>query len=174
MSSLLAGNHGKHAVSLWPPETHATDECQLQRTSPQHGHGKSGVTGAVAGGSLLRGGTEPSFSQTEPSAPEMQVISILKEDLCVVRRADNVASYLLLTSALASAAAGPAQCPLSHSQGASGWPGKGEFVSYSYHGDFETTVLWRQDNRQQKSAAWSYQRRKGMLERLPATAATRH
>lgn len=31
----------------------------------------------------------------------MQVISILKEDLCVVGMPDNVASYLLLTSALA-------------------------------------------------------------------------
>lgn len=134
---------------------------------------RAGVTGAVAGGSPLRGGTEPSFSQTELPAPEMQVISILKEDLCMVRRADNVVSYLSLTSALASAAAGPARWPLSHSQGASGWPGKGEFVSYSYHGDFETAVLWRQDNRQQKSAAWSYRRRKGMLERLPAAAVTR-
>lgn len=108
---------------------------------------------SAAGLSLLRGGTEPSFSQTELAAPEMQVISILKEDLCVARRADNVVSYLLLTPALASATAGPARCPLSHSQGASGWPGKGEFALYSCHGDFETATLQRQDNRQQKSAA---------------------
>lgn len=108
---------------------------------------------SAAGLSLLRGGTEPSFSQTELAAPEMQVISILKEDLCVARRADNVVSYLLLTPALASATAGPARWPLSHSQGASGWPGKGEFALYSCHGDFETATLQRQDNRQQKSAA---------------------
>lgn len=114
---------------------------------------RAGVTEAMAGGSLLREGTETSFSQTEPYAPEMQVISIFKEDLCVARRADNIASYLLLTSALALAAARPALCPLSHSQGASGCLGKGEFVSYSYHSNFETSALWSQDNRQQKSAA---------------------
>lgn len=100
----------------------------------------------------------------------MQVISILKEDLCIASRADNVASYLLLTPALAPAAA---RCPLSESQGASGWLGKGEFVTYSYHGDFETAALWRQDNGQQKSTAWSYWRGKEMLQGLAATAATR-
>lgn len=133
---------GKCTVSLQPPSL---------PPRPTQGTGASssiclhnvptlivGITEGMARGSLLRAGTEPSFSQNEPSTPEIQVISILKEDLCVVGRTDNVASYLLLTSALASAAVGPARCPLSYSQGASGCLGKGEFVSYSYHGDFES------------------------------------
>lgn len=142
---------------------------QHQHPAVLDGHGKGGGDGAVAGGSAKRGNRAP-FSQIRPSAPEMQVISILKEDLCIASRADNVASYLLLTSALAPAAA---RCPLSESQGASGWPAKGEFVTYSYHGDFETTALWRQDNGQQKSAAWSYWRGKETLQSFAAAAATR-
>lgn len=131
---------------------------QHQHTAVLDGHSEGGGDGAVAGGSVKRGNRAP-FSQIRPSTPEMQVISLLKEDLCIASRADNVASYLLLTSALAPAAA---RCPLSESQGASGWPAKGQFVTYSYHGDFETTALWRQDNGQQKSAAWSYWRGKEM------------
>lgn len=125
-----------------------------------------GITEAVAGGSLLRAETEPSFSQNEPSTPDMQVISILKEDLCVVGRTDNVASYLLLTSALASAAA---RCPRSCSQGASGCLGKGEFVSYSYHGDFETLARTIGNRNLQPGAMRG---EKGVLEKLLATAAT--
>lgn len=124
----------------------------------------------MAGVSLLRAGTELSFLQNEPSTPEMQVISTLKEDLCVVRRTDNVASYLLLTSALASAAARPAQCPLSYSQGASGWLGKGEFVLYSYHGDFESLARTIGNRNLQPGAI----RGERECERLLATAATRH
>lgn len=131
---------------------------QHQHTAVLDGHGEGGGDEAVAGGSAKRGNRAP-FSQIRPSTLEMQVISLLKEDLCIASRADNVASYLLLTSALAPAAA---WCPLSESQGASGWPAKGQFVTYSYHGDFETTALWRQDNGQQKSAAWSYWRGKEM------------
>lgn len=55
----------------------------------------------------------------------MPVISVLKEDLCTARRADNVASYLLLTSALASAAARPAQCPSHTAKVPQGGRGKG-------------------------------------------------
>lgn len=117
---------GKCTVSL---QSHPRPTQGTGASSSMHFHNvatlRVGKTEAMAGGSLLRAGTEPSFSQNEPSTPEMQVISILKEDLCVEGRTHNVASYLLLTSAVASAAAGPARCPLSYSQGASGGWGKG-------------------------------------------------
>lgn len=148
---------GRRAFTLLCPSSSVRDGAAPAHGCarwPRRGWGRRGC-----GRGLCQEGEQSPFLTDSASTPEMQVISLLKEDLCIASRADNVASYLLLTSALAPAAA---RCPLSESQGASGWPAKGQFVTYSYHGDFETTALWRQDNGQQKSAAWSYWRGKEM------------